>query len=745
MNLIKIKKIVLATGITLGGGSVVFAATAGLNATAFNPAKADTYTLTLNADNAPAQLTNDYQNSFDSYITTTSGFDIATTFVLAKAKSGSYVELASRGIIYNTEAVHGLTGITVSGTGSLSIKTAYSDFTSAGAYYSDAKPMILGSKFALDGVNFFQLIAGDNGAVINSVTLEFTCEEPDLTISQLYGTWTGQDGNGNRYKLDLGSSCQLQSLKKIPALSLNNGTASLNSTALTVAFSDLTLNLTVASDNQSLTFASSTGNKASEFTNVNFNRVYKVEDFESYSAAGQGWSSANGASSQYTASGARAHYYADYYGTQPVASPIGGSGWSMMGSADYMQYTATGGRNGSKAIAFKGNSANCRYFQMNAFYGVKEIIGKGAYMSFWAKGSYSNADLSTQNAAEDVKVKLIAYYNSKVTSSNQGAGTQQEFTIPAYTGWAEYKMQLDPSKEYYSFRLTCSKGGAYTLIDDVAIYTVSPYDTAELPSDAYYVRTTISSGFVSKEASIVLGFSSTGQAGVQVAGTKIMCDSVLFDEVTGNFEIDFGDKEIQYSPTITFTMGKITGTYNKQQNKLTNVNGSGSVKQYVSSNLTMGLRESDSYHNFNDTTANLQAKYTRRYRSGNNWIVDTGNANRIIANGVESVGGNSAKLKAYTSDGTAICLTNDKAITASTIGFWAYNPNSTNAVVRAWVYRSQGFEGDNEIINGGFTIPAGQWMFCVVGFNSGTIYNFQLATFSKLPLPLSFDNVMFTA
>ena len=251
---------------------------------------------------------------------------------------------------------------------------------------------------------------------------------------------------------------------------------------------------------------------------------------------------------------------------------------------------------------------------MNAFYGVKEIIGKGAYMSFWAKGSYSNADLSTQNAAEDVKVKLIAYYNSKVTSSNQGVGTQQEFTIPAYTGWAEYKMQLDPSKEYYSFRLTCSKGGAYTLIDDVAIYTVSPYDTAELPSDAYYVRTTISSGLVSKEASIVLGFSSTGQAGVQVAGTKIMCDSVLFDEVTGNFEIDFGDKEIQYSPTITFTMGKITGTYNKQQNKLTNVNGSGSVKQYVSSNLTMGLRESDSYHNFNDTTANLQAKYTRRYR-----------------------------------------------------------------------------------------------------------------------------------
>ena len=69
--------------------------------------------------------------------------------------------------------------------------------------------------------------------------------------------------------------------------------------------------------------------------------------------------------------------------------------------------------------------------------------------------------------------------------------------------------------------------------------------------------------------------------------TKEYVQFSYFDEVTGNFEIDFGDKEIQYSPTITFTMGKITGTYNKQQNKLTNVNGSGSVKQYVSSNLTM--------------------------------------------------------------------------------------------------------------------------------------------------------------
>ena len=739
MNLIKIKKIVLATGITLGGGSVIFAATAGLNAAAFNPVKADTYTLTLNADNAPAQLTNDYQNSFDSCITTTSGFDIATTFVLAKAKSGSYVELASRGIIYNTEAVHGLTGITVNGTGSLSIKTAYSDFTSAGAYYSDAKPMTLGSKFALDGVNFFQLIAGDNGSVINSITLEFTCEEPDLTISQLYGTWTGQDDNGNRYKLDLGSSCQLQSLKKIPALLLNNGTASLNSTALTVAFTDLTLNLTVASDNQSLTFASSTGNKVSEFTNVNFNRVYKVEDFESYSAAGQGWSSANGASSQYTASGARAHYYADYYGTQPVASPIGGSGWSMMGSADYMQYTATGGRNGSKAIAFKGNSANCRYFQMNAFYGVKEIIGKGAYMSFWAKGSYSNADLSTQNAAEDVKVKLTAYYNSKVTSSNDGAGTQQEFTIPAYTGWAEYKMQLDPSKEYYSFRLTCSKGGAYTLIDDVAIYTVSPYDTAELPSDAYYVSTKISS----YTTSISIGFTSNGFAGIQVAGAKKMANSVLFDEITGDFEIDCGTESVKYSDYISFTIGTITGKYNKQQNNLTNVNCSGSIQDRLSSDLTFSLRSATYYYNFNDTTANLQAKFSRRYNDGS-WHVDTSNTNRIVANTIENAGGASAKLRAYTGGASAIVLANDVTMTGTkTISFWAYNPNTATANVRTWVYKSSGFGGSTEV--GTFSIPAGQWMLCVMGFGGGTIYNFQLATFDKLPLPLSFDNVMFTA
>lgn len=741
MKLIAIKKVALAIGIGAGCTAVGLAATAGAFGNDLSATKADTYSLTLDSNGTPEGLTSDYQNSFDSHFTTAGGFDIAATFVLAKSASNSYVQLASRGLIYNTEPIHGLTGITVNGSGSVSIRTAISEYTSSGAYYGDSSNLTLGSKFTLAGTNYFQLMAGDNGATITSIVLEFTCEEPEQVANSLYGVWTGQDSAGNRYKLTLGSSCQLQTLKKIPAFSLNSGSLSLSGTDLTVTFSDLTFNATVSSDNQTLTFVSSSGNKASEFTGVNFNRVYNVENFESYSASGNGWSSQNGAGSQYTATGARAHYYADYYGSQPVASPLGGTGWSMMGSGDYMQFTANSGRDGSKAIGFKGNNANCRYFQMNAFYGVKQKIGKGSTMSFWAKSPYSNNGLSTMTAGEDTVIKLWAYYQSKVTSGTLTTNrTVKEFTIPAYSGWTEYTMPLDSSKEYYSFAFVCSKSSTYTVIDDISIYTVSPYEGTNYPSDTYWIRTSISS----YSTDMLLSFNASGIAAASVATNHLYAQSVAYDEVSGQFELDMGTDTITYSSTISFTIGKITGTYDKVNNRLTGVGCDGSISSKLDSNsMTLAPRSTDYYHNFDGTTEQLQNKYNRRYLSNDTWVVDTSNTNRIIANTSDFAGGTSAKLKSWDSGAVGLTMKTDKQISATNICFWVYNPNTTDVRVRTFVYTSANYGSNHEIIQGGFICAAGEWTFCDVGFSKRTIYNFQLDNFGNNARPLSFDNVLF--
>ena len=79
------------------------------------------------------------------------------------------------------------------------------------------------------------------------------------------------------------------------------------------------------------------------------NRVYNVEDFQSYSATGTGYVSAE---AKYTTTGLRSQIYADYY-TGSSTGEIGGSGWPIMTSTDNTTLLSTKGHNGSKAVALK--------------------------------------------------------------------------------------------------------------------------------------------------------------------------------------------------------------------------------------------------------------------------------------------------------------------------------------------------------------------------------------------------------
>ena len=463
------KGIVLAAGIGVGVISLGAAATIG-SQTDYLKAKADAYTLVLNKDNKPAELTSSYQDNFSGTVQTALGNDVTLNLVKAKTASNGFAELASRGQIYNfgatSGAVTGLTSVKITlSSGSATIRTAASsEISNNGVTLGKTISLTSGSSVTVPASNYFMVEAGDTGAVISSLELSYNCAATD-DVKRLNGTYTGNmTSDGYNYKLTLNDgSATLASINKDSNTSVN-GAATLSGSTLTATFSGTTYTLTVSADAYSLTSSQ-----------ITFYRVYDVEDFESYSTDGQGWASNRGESSQYDGTGVKGNYYCDYYGDNNIASPIGGSGWSMMGSTNYMLFSSTAGYNGSKVAAFKGNGSQLRYFQQKAYYGIPEVIGKGTTLSFFAKGAVNS---TFGESTSDTTFKVFAYYNSKVTSSNQSTRTEKEFTIPAESGWREYTMPLDSSKNYYAFAIYTKNSTSterWTLIDNIKIYTVKPY------------------------------------------------------------------------------------------------------------------------------------------------------------------------------------------------------------------------------------------------------------------------------
>ena len=212
-------------------------------------------------------------------------------------------------------------------------------------------------------------------------------------------------------------------------------------------------------------------------TSYNFQQVYDVEDFESYTATGVGY---DGSHNMATATNLRSQFYSVYYGAG--SNPMSGAGWQIMGSADYLTYHATAGRNGSKTALFKSNANNYfEYIQAKHYFGVPTAIGRGAKLSVWLHGAYADTNGTAGAAAE---VTLIAYYNKILDKSGINVGASATYTINGSDGWAEYTVDLDPTKTVYGFGIHIAKASAtlYLPVDDVKIYTTSPYGVVNVES-----------------------------------------------------------------------------------------------------------------------------------------------------------------------------------------------------------------------------------------------------------------------
>ena len=590
------------------------------------------------------------------------------------------------------------------------------------------------TRLELSSPRYFSLQAADGGNTITSITIEYTCET-NTDVNRLNGQYTGAGNDGYTYSLTLNNgSVTLASLDNHTEINAT-GTATLNGNALQCSFTSpsayngLVYNFTSDSTSHSLTYVSKSGTGQGNVPQIDLYRVYKFEDFESYSSAGNGWDT-NSNATKYTATGLKGDYVCEYASSGASSGPIGGDGWTLMGSNDYIVYNSSKGHNNSKTLALKGNNNQMRFFQASGYYGIPTVIGKGNKLSFWSKGPYSNSSLTTASTY-CANIKMYAFYTQKVSGSTLTQRTEKDFVIASSNEWQEYTMDLDPNKTYYSIGFyTKDKDSAarYLPLDDFTIYSSSPYgvDLTETPSGNFRGSATRQN----QNAYTVLAFlGSHNQVNFRVAGTKY----------------DATYTSSGYSITISTNenyIGNFTGTYDPSNNTLKNCSFSGTIKNEIKNNGSITCSELEHTWHCDEDSIGLRSVFKRRYMSGS-WQVDNDNDDRLVSINYASISNNRAlRRRGYGSNAVSIVLANDLSspATVQNICFWVYNPSDNDITLRNWVYKGTGYSSNVEV-SGNVPASAHQWTFLSLGFTQAAVYNFQLADFTNSGVALAYDNI----
>ena len=695
----------------------------------------DGHVLSLDNSDTPVSITDTYQNNVSGTVKTSNDNDVTLNFVNAKKTGSEFVTLANHGKIYTfgEDQEHQITavnGISFTGSGSLLFKPC-----SYKNVLAELDPIVVNAgsaSISIPSCDTFEIEAGDSGAVINQLTFNYDCNPEAYDASLLTGTYTGM-GSGYTYKLTINSdaTATLETLDK-DTNDLFSGSISMSSkTSITFTGSSKTYNMTT--NGYQLIGSAQSGIPA-----IMFDRVYKVEDFESYSASGQGYTNAT---TKYETTGLRSQYYADYY-TGSSSGEIGGSGWPVMTSSDNTTYTSDKGHNGSAAGVFKlSKGTQMRYISMNELYGVKRMIGKGTTLSFWSRCPYTTKDLSANHPAS-IPIKVYAYYASPLTSSNQTTVREvADFTVLNIETWQHFEMPLTAGREYLGFGIYAQQSTsatAYLPFDDFEIYTASPYAIADYPEGTFKGSATV----LGSSYSIVLAIGNQNNklVAVSLANSDAVATGITYNPATKQITIPTTGDYKGYS------YGTISGTYDKTNNRITGLACSGSISSHVSNNGSITANKAKSADGFfNDcdgSTSSLQSTFKRRYMSGS-WQVDTGNSDRITSNTIEYVcGTGSLKRRGYSGGAVALNLNSDISSTPKlkNIHFWVYNPSNSDITLRMWVYPATNLNSGDEM--GSVTAKANGWTYCAMGFNSAVnTYNFQIADFGNSGTYLSFDNI----
>lgn len=249
---------------------------------------------------------------------------------------------------------------------------------------------------------------------------------------------------------------------------------SLTLTCTTVGYDFVAKFLADSADAKSFTLDTVTGSAAAFISGMKLDRCKVLFDFENFTSTGIGYDQHHTDSSAW--SELRKEFYSDYYsGTS--GSSIGGNGWSMMGSNDYLDLATDVCHSGSKSMRLKYNASNqMRFLTFNLYTGDGAAYEEASYLSMWVRACTSR----------DNVLKVKAFYIPKVEPATQSKCLDYEVTIPADSsnGWVEVKVPLNAGTSYYGFGILPMKnngdgstaGNKYFYVDDIALYnTISPF------------------------------------------------------------------------------------------------------------------------------------------------------------------------------------------------------------------------------------------------------------------------------
>ena len=356
-------------------------------------------------------------------------------------------------------------------------------------YLTDVGFFVQGNDGA-NGLPYFAFV--DN---VRFVTLDEPVAKDAVETMGQYTTYTGLLNNGCTVKVELGANgsatatvldapeqqqipgnVTIDANKNMTFTSANNGAT-------------LVYKAQLKNGGQSMKFVEASGEFAEAVTGVDLNAVQVVDNYDQYTSAGKSYYQGN--MNINNRSGCRGAYYSEYYsGGSHDYETFGGDKWTLMGgNGDQLDLMTNGGHSGNNYLKLKSSKDNAmRYMQWGLFDGTSEQNNfRGSKLSFWAKAD---------GYLKEFKVAM--YYQTKPRNATKDNYVSQAvFPVTEAIGqWKHYEIDLNPNNTYYGFLVFMDhndKATTYLYLDDVEVYTASPYATyvppvvnkALVPGNAY--------------------------------------------------------------------------------------------------------------------------------------------------------------------------------------------------------------------------------------------------------------------
>ena len=330
------------------------------------------------------------------------------------------------------------------------------------------------------------------------VTIDNPVKAEVETMGQ-YTKYTGLLNDGHTVKVELGTNgaatatvIDMETPQQIPGNVVIDANKNMTFTSADAGVT-LVYKAQLKNGGQSMKFVEASGAFASAVTGVDLNAVQVVDNYEQYATDGQAYCL------KYpdinARSGCRGAYYSEYCAGGSASAPWGGATWSLLGSDGEqlkLKQDQAGAHSGNNYLCLKhSKSVAFRYMQWGLFDGTADRNNfRGSKLSFWAK---------TKDLVNKFKVYMYSQPNPRLSTMENEVKIGVFEQTEAIGQWKHFEIDLNPNLTYYGFMITMDKNTtlptneSYLYIDDVEVYTASPYATyvppvvnkALVPGNAY--------------------------------------------------------------------------------------------------------------------------------------------------------------------------------------------------------------------------------------------------------------------